>query len=97
MKHALLSFALIFATPAMATPEDDLAACVIGKAAVTLHNQKTKDTGAALQEAYEQCPEPAGFNYDQMDDVGYYVNVVIQAIGEGVYAVPAEPREPPEH
>jgi hypothetical protein len=79
MKHALI-VALLFATPALASPEDDFIACLVGRSAVALQAQTgPKDSEAAQTVAYEHCPQPAAFAADtEVDGIEDFVNMMVE-------------------
>lgn len=76
--------ALIFALltiPAFASPKDDYVACLIGQAAVALHNQSAKDAASAQEIAYDLCGEMVdGVNIPEQEreGLGDYVNLMVE-------------------
>lgn len=65
MRAVLLGLFLIAAEPAFADVADDYAACLIGQAAVALQAQpEKKDAQAAMEIAYDKCPEPKNLPAD---------------------------------
>lgn len=87
-EEALKTFAvllgLLVATPALASPEDDYIACLVGKGAVALLNQTgSRDANAAWNAAYEQCPEPTNMSPDtEIDGVEDIANGLIEDIAK---------------
>lgn len=85
MKTLLIAFLLI-ATPAIASPEDDYVACLIGQSAVELHSADKKDAEMALEAARGKCPMPVAFSPDtELDGLEDFVFSAVQAIAEGVW------------
>lgn len=69
MKTTALAIALLFTTPALADVADDYAACLIGQAAVALQVQpEKKDASAAMDVAFDKCPEPTNMPEDVVMD-----------------------------
>jgi len=81
------AFAVIFltATSAMASPEDDYVACLIGQSAVALQAQtEQKDAEKAQEIAYSKCPEP-NFSPDTViDGLEDFVHLSVVSIAEGM-------------
>jgi hypothetical protein len=77
---SLLIAALLLATPALASPEDDFIACLVGRSAVALSQQAgVKDAEKAQEVAYGQCEEPAEFAPDtEYDGLQDYVNLMVE-------------------
>lgn len=76
---------LLLTSAAYASPEDDFTACLVGKAAVALHNQEKKDPIAAQKVAHDACQIPAGIDGDQLDGIGDFVNAAITSMAKGIY------------
>lgn len=80
----MLTVALIlFAGVAIASPEDDFAACLIGRAAVALPTV-ANDVDKAHEIAAVQCPMPEDIDGDRLDEIGRFVNVSVEAIAEAM-------------
>lgn len=79
MKHLLIA-ALLLSTPALASPEDDYIACLVGRSAVALSQQSgDKDADRAQEVAYGECAEPASFAPDtEIDGLQDYVALMVE-------------------
>jgi hypothetical protein len=79
MKHLMIA-AMLLATPALASPEDEYIACLVGRSAVALSQQGgVKDAEKAQQSAYELCEEPAEFAPDtELDGLQDYVAIMVE-------------------
>jgi hypothetical protein len=77
---AILVVSLLFATPALASPEHDYIACLVGRSAVALSQQDgPKDAEKAQASAYELCEQPANFAPNtELDGLEDYVNLMVE-------------------
>ncbi len=73
---SLLIAALLLATPALASPEDDFIACLVGRAAVAL--QTEKDAEKAQQIAYDACEQPELAPDTELDGLEDYVALMVE-------------------
>ncbi len=78
MKHALIAAMVMLSGQALASPYDDYVACLVGKSAVALHSQATKDASTAQEAAYAACPEPADADDQEMEGLLDYVNLMVE-------------------
>lgn len=76
MRLFLVAALLFTASPALASPEDDYVACLIGRAAVELHGG-TKNALDAQEEAYKVCPEPQ-MDEQEAEGLSDYVNLMVE-------------------
>lgn len=75
-----LIFVLMLSVPALASPADDYAACLIGQAAVALH-KGAKDADSAQEAAYAVCKEPKLAD-NEAEGLSDFVNSQVQALAE---------------
>lgn len=79
MKTVAVLLGLLAASPALASPEDDYMACLIGRAGVALLNHAATDADGAQKIAFEQCPQPTDMapdtDLDGLEDMVYFAIV----------------------
>jgi hypothetical protein len=80
---AMAGFCLpgLLTTSTRANPKanDDYVACLIGRAAVALHNQSgTKDAAKAQQVAYRQCKTKGRIDHEEGEGVSDFVNIMVE-------------------
>lgn len=80
--YLLLSTSATTILPAHANADqsDDYVACLVGRAAVALHKQRTNDSGKALKAAYRQCKEPKGVPENELEGLADYVSMQVDAM-----------------
>ncbi|CAN7506136.1 hypothetical protein [Neorhizobium sp. LjRoot104] len=74
---------MLAATSAQADASDDYAACLIGRAAVTLHKQARKDSDKALEVAHQLCREPKGVSENELEGISDYASKMVEAMPSG--------------
>lgn len=73
----LLALATLMPTSAFADAGDNYVACLVGRAAVTLHGQAKKDSGKALEAAFKHCKEPKGIDETELEGISDYANMLV--------------------
>lgn len=77
MKYALLAALVFAASPALAAPEDDYLACLVGKAMIEIHSRRLNDP---LGAASKLCPEPLGIDPEEGEVIGDVANMAVDAL-----------------
>lgn len=84
MKTVVVLLGLLAASPALASPEDDYVACLVGRAGVALINNAAKDADAAQAIAYAQCAQPDNMSPDvDLDGLEDMVNFMVIDMAKG--------------
>lgn len=76
LKTALFAIALLASWPAQADAVDDYVACLIGRSAVALGQQKNAEQAQEI--AYGLCKEPTDYGDAEPDGVSDYVNLMVE-------------------